>query len=135
MFGVTPPDLSIYLDTPLENARKLMLLKSSRSYTDRQYDEHEADIALQRNVRLNYATIASMGLVSPWRVVHTVLGDGPPTPPGNCVGNRQSRPWAARCWPGGRQEASHHFPRVVEPLGMSERKLVDLFPPDRTLTA
>ena len=75
MFGVTPPDLSIYLDTPLENARELMLLKSRRSYTDRQYDEHEADIALQRNVRRNYAIIASTGLAGPWRVVRTALGD------------------------------------------------------------
>lgn len=75
-FGVAPPDLSIYLDTPLANARELMLLKSRRSYTDRQYDEHEADTELQRNVRRNYATIASTELAGPWRVVHTVLGHG-----------------------------------------------------------
>jgi dTMP kinase len=72
MFGVIPPNLSIYLDTPIEKARELMLLKSRRSYTDRQYDEHEADNVLQRNVRQNYANIASAGLAGPWRVVHTV---------------------------------------------------------------
>lgn len=75
MFGAAPPDLSIYLDTPLENARELMLLKGARSYTDRQYDEHEADIVLQRDVRRNYAAIASTGLAGPWRVVRTVLDD------------------------------------------------------------
>ncbi len=75
MFGVTPPDLSIYLDMPLENARKLMLLKSRRSYTDRQYDEHEANTALQRNVRRNYASISSTGLAGPWRLVRTAFGD------------------------------------------------------------
>jgi len=74
-FGVAPPDLSIYLDTPIENARELMLLKGRRSYTDRQHDEHEADTALQRNVRRHYAAIASQGLVGPWRTVHTVSGD------------------------------------------------------------
>jgi dTMP kinase len=74
IFGVTPPDLSIYLDMPLENARELMLLKSRRSYTDRQYDEHEANTALQRNVRRNYASIAATGLAGPWRVVRNVCG-------------------------------------------------------------
>jgi dTMP kinase len=75
MFGVAPPDLSIYLDTPLVNATELMLLKGRRSYTDRQHDEHEADTALQRNVRRYYATVASAGLAGPWRVVRTVSGN------------------------------------------------------------
>lgn len=75
MFGVTPPDLSIYLEMPLEAARELMLGKGKRSYTDRQYDEHEADIALQRNVRRNYASIASKGLAGRWRVVQAAIGD------------------------------------------------------------
>jgi len=70
-FGVVPPDLSIYLDTPLDEARKLMLLKDKRSYTDDQFDQHEADIALQNAVRRNYAEMARTGLAGPWRVVHT----------------------------------------------------------------
>jgi dTMP kinase len=75
-FGVQPPDLSIYLDTPLEMAHQLMLLKHRRSYTDRQYDEHEADLELQRRVRENYATIARSGLAGPWHVVSTVAQSG-----------------------------------------------------------
>lgn len=73
-FGVVPPDLSIYLDTPLDEARKLMLLKDKRSYTDDQFDQHEADIALQNAVRRNYAEMARTGLAGPWRVVHTRAG-------------------------------------------------------------
>ena len=70
-FGVVPPDLSIYLDTPLAAARHLMLLKARRSYTDRQYDEHEADLALQHAVRRNYAALADGGLAGSWRTVRT----------------------------------------------------------------
>jgi dTMP kinase len=71
-FGVQPPDLSIYLDTPLETAHQLMLLKHRRSYTDRQYDEHEADLELQLRVRENYARIAQDGLAGAWQVVNTM---------------------------------------------------------------
>ena len=70
-FEVPPPDLSIYLDTPLEAALRLMQLKDKRSYTDRQYDEHEADVVLQRAVRLNYSKIAQMQLAGPWKTVKT----------------------------------------------------------------
>jgi dTMP kinase len=76
MLGVPPPDLSIYLDTPLDTARELMLLKNQRSYTDRQYDEHEADIALQNAVRRNYAAMADLNLAGPWRVVRTTFSAG-----------------------------------------------------------
>ena len=79
-FCVRPPDLSIYLDTPLERAREFMLLKQRRSYTDRQYDEHEADIQLQRKVRENYTQIARSGLAGPWHVVETVGDSGLRTP-------------------------------------------------------
>tara|TARA_R110000787_G_scaffold231546_3_gene338923 strand:- start:8115 stop:8831 length:717 start_codon:yes stop_codon:yes gene_type:complete len=72
-FQVPPPDLSIYLDTPLEAARGLMQLKDKRSYTDRQYDEHEADVALQRAVRLNYSKVAEMQLAGPWETVQTTM--------------------------------------------------------------
>lgn len=73
-FGVAPPHLSIYLDTPLETARELMLRKQRRSYTERQFDEHEADNTLQRNVRRNYAAIAEAGLDGPWYTIHTTRG-------------------------------------------------------------
>jgi dTMP kinase len=75
-FGVLPPDLSIYIDTPLEAAKKLMMLKSARSYTDRKYDEHEADTVLQEAVRRNYADMAQMGLAGPWQVVQTTSPSG-----------------------------------------------------------
>jgi dTMP kinase len=74
-FEVPSPDLSIYLDTPFDAARRLMQLKDMRSYTDRKYDEHEADTALQRAVRRNYMTVADMGLAGPWRIVRTAVGE------------------------------------------------------------
>jgi len=73
-FGVTPPDLSIYLDTPVSHARKLILQKHRRSYTDRAYDEHEADLALQKQVRTNYSLLASTNVLSPWHIVSTAVG-------------------------------------------------------------
>ena len=75
MFGVLPPDLSIYLDTPLDEARRLMLLKARRSYTDEAFDQYEADTALQAAVRQNYAEMTRSGLAGPWRVVQTKADD------------------------------------------------------------
>lgn len=75
MFGVEPPHLSIYLDAPLDHAQRLMLLKDQRSYTDRQYDEHEADLDLQDRVRHSYQALAAKAEFGPWRVVHATQGD------------------------------------------------------------
>lgn len=68
-FALPAPALSIYLDTPWEMARTLILQKAQRSYTDRSYDEHEADAALQQRVRANYETIVAAGLLGPWQIV------------------------------------------------------------------
>ncbi|MBB2199877.1 MAG: hypothetical protein ABF479_15835 [Gluconacetobacter sp.] len=79
-FGVEPPKLSIYLDTPIKIAYELISLKHRRSYTEKQYDEHEADLELQRRVRENYTTIVENGLAGTWEVVNTVtpIGMRPP---------------------------------------------------------
>jgi dTMP kinase len=68
-FQLPSPSLSIYLDTPWEMARAMILQKAERSYTDRSYDEHEADAALQQRVRANYEAIAAAGLLGPWQIV------------------------------------------------------------------
>ncbi len=68
-FALPAPTLSIYLDTPWEIARALILRKAQRSYTERSYDEHEADVALQARVRANYEAIAAADLLGPWQVV------------------------------------------------------------------
>jgi dTMP kinase len=68
-FALPAPQLSIYLDTPWEMAKALILQKAQRSYTDRSYDEHEADAALQRRVRANYEAIVAAGLLGPWQIV------------------------------------------------------------------
>jgi dTMP kinase len=68
-FGVKPPDLSIYLDTPLEHSRRLMMLKEQRTYTNRRLDEHEVDLALQDQVRFNYEMLAGDSQYGPWRIV------------------------------------------------------------------
>lgn len=68
-FALPAPALSIYLDTPWEMARAMILQKAQRSYTDRSYDEHEADAALQQRVRANYEVIVAAGLLGPWQIV------------------------------------------------------------------
>ena len=72
LFALPPPDLSVYLDTPLEIARELILRKRTRDYTDRNYDEHEADLELQRRVRENYSLMVEQNLAGPWLHVTTV---------------------------------------------------------------
>lgn len=67
--GLPAPTFSIYLDTPWELSRDLILRKAQRSYTDRSYDEHEADVALQRRVRDNYAAMVAANLLGPWHIV------------------------------------------------------------------
>ncbi|WP_431469870.1 thymidylate kinase [Sphingosinithalassobacter sp. LHW66-3] len=79
-FALPRPDLSIYLDTPWEIAKALILQKRKRSYTDRSYDEHEADAALQLRVRTNYEAMVAAGLLGPWRIVHA-SSDGAMRPP------------------------------------------------------
>jgi len=83
-FALPRPALSIYLDTPWELARALILKKAQRSYTDRSFDEYEADVALQQRVRANYETIVAAGLLGPWRVVRASEG-GAMRPPGAIV--------------------------------------------------
>ncbi|WP_109806364.1 dTMP kinase [Sphingosinithalassobacter portus] len=68
-FALPLPALNIYLDTPWELAREMILKKAQRSYTDRSYDVHEEDVALQQRVRANYEAIAAAGLLGSWRIV------------------------------------------------------------------
>ncbi len=81
-FGLPAPDLTLYLDTPMAVARELILHKRQRSYTDRAYDEHEADIALQARVREVYAALAEAGVLGRWQTVQTVR-DGAMRAPGD----------------------------------------------------
>lgn len=71
-FGLLAPGLTVYLDTPLDVARDLILRKRQRSYTDRSYDEHEADLALQARVREVYAMLAAGSVLGRWMTVRTV---------------------------------------------------------------
>jgi dTMP kinase len=71
-FGLPRPNLSIYLDTPLETALELMAKKHHRRYTNRVFDKHEEDLDLQRRVRENYEELVGNGLLSPWVIVTTV---------------------------------------------------------------
>lgn len=79
-FGLPAPALTVYLDTPLAVARDLILRKRQRSYTDRSYDEHEADIALQGRVRDVYATLAAGSVLGRWLTVRTVADGAMRTP-------------------------------------------------------
>ncbi|WP_066650884.1 MULTISPECIES: thymidylate kinase [Sphingomonas] len=79
-FALPLPALNVYLDTPLEVARDLILRKRQRSYTDRSYDEHEADLALQAGVRRCYVAMAAQSVLGHWQTVHTVEGGTMRTP-------------------------------------------------------
>jgi dTMP kinase len=83
-FALPAPAVSIYLDTPWELARALILQKAQRSYTDKSFDAYEADIALQQRVRANYEAIVAADLLGPWQVVRASEG-GAMRPPGDIV--------------------------------------------------
>ncbi|AJP72235.1 dTMP kinase [Sphingomonas hengshuiensis] len=83
-FGLPVPALSIYLDTPWELARAMILQKAQRSYTDQSFDAYEADIALQQRVRANYESMVAAALLGPWRVVRASEG-GAMRPPAAIV--------------------------------------------------
>ena len=68
-FALPSPSLSIYLDTPWDLARAMILQKAERSYTAKSYDEYEADVALQQRVRANYEAIVAADRLGPWRTV------------------------------------------------------------------
>ncbi len=72
-FALPAPDLSVYLDTPAQVARGLILKKRRRSYTDEAFDAYEADAALQARVRENYAEMAAAGLLGRWATVATTV--------------------------------------------------------------
>lgn len=73
-FALPRPARSIYLDTPWDLARELILKKAQRSYTDKAFDAYEADIALQQRVRANYEAIVAGDLLGPWHIVHASDG-------------------------------------------------------------
>lgn len=68
-FALPRPALSIYLDTPWDLAKAMILQKAERSYTAKSYDEYEADVALQQRVRGNYEAIVAADLLGPWQIV------------------------------------------------------------------
>lgn len=68
-FALPAPALSIYLDTPWELAKAMILQKAERSYTDKSFDAYEADVALQQRVRGNYEAIVAANLLGPWQIV------------------------------------------------------------------
>ncbi|SFP93178.1 dTMP kinase [Sphingomonas rubra] len=79
-FGLPLPDLNVYLDTPADIARGLILRKRKRSYTDDPLDAYEADDGLQRRVRERYEAMVAEGLLGHWARVPTVV-DGALRPP------------------------------------------------------
>ena len=79
-FALPPPDVQVYLATPVEVARELIARKRRRSYTDRTFDEYESDAALQARVRDNYAALAASGWAGRWVTVETVA-NGAMRPP------------------------------------------------------
>ncbi|MDG2534055.1 thymidylate kinase [Sphingomonas sp. HITSZ_GF] len=85
-FALPAPALSIYLDTPWDLARTLILQKAERSYTAKSFDEYEADVALQQRVRANYESIVGANLLGPWQIVHA-SAEGTMRAPGDIVGD------------------------------------------------
>ncbi|WP_425228799.1 dTMP kinase [Sphingomonas sp.] len=80
-FALPPPDLSVYLATPVDVARRQIAMKRHRDYTDATFDVNEADAALQARVRDNYTALAAADYAGRWATVETVR-DGTMRAPG-----------------------------------------------------
>ena len=79
-FALPPPDLSVYLATPVDVARRQIAQKRQRSYTELTFDRNEADAALQARVRENYAALAAADYAGRWVTVATVAEGAMRTP-------------------------------------------------------
>ena len=79
-FALPPPDLSVYLATPVDIARRQIALKRQRSYTQAAFDVNEADTSLQVRVRENYALLAAAEYAGRWVTVQTVVDGAMRTP-------------------------------------------------------
>lgn len=71
IFALPAASVTFYLDTPLDVAIRLVAQKQGRDYTDRVFDEHEADYALQSSVRKNYTWLAANDRSTVWRTVRS----------------------------------------------------------------
>lgn len=58
IFGIRRPDLTFFLDVPLEVSKSLVLKKSARSYTEKKEDIHEASYEYLHNVYSAYIELA-----------------------------------------------------------------------------
>ncbi|MGJ4914167.1 hypothetical protein ACQR10_03620 [Bradyrhizobium sp. HKCCYLRH2060] len=74
-FGVPAPNLSILLRMPVAQAKRLVSMKSTRSYTESVFDLHEADDELQRKIYESYSVLVRESIVSAWMVVEPVVGE------------------------------------------------------------
>lgn len=74
VYGLPHPDVSILLRLPHNNAKELIGRKASRSYTDRVYDLHEDDDALQNSLRDTYDDLAKRNSLGKWASVNIQEG-------------------------------------------------------------
>lgn len=79
-FALPVPDLTVYLATPVDVARRQIAQKRQRSYTDATFDQNEADAALQLRVRQNYAALAAADYAGRWVTIETVAAGTMRTP-------------------------------------------------------
>ncbi len=77
IFGLPRPDMTIFLDVPINVSTKLVLQKKQRSYTDDQEDIHERDYEYMKNVYEFYGYLANR---NSWEVVDCVDDSGVRSP-------------------------------------------------------
>ena len=69
LYGLPEPDLTVWLDLPVEIARKRVALKAAREYTDREADIQEEDLGHLARASAVYEQLASS---SGWARIDTV---------------------------------------------------------------
>lgn len=78
VFALPRPDLQLYLRMPPATARRLVLRKAKRTYTDRGLDVYEEDAARQARSGEIYEWLAETGFGGPWQIVEGADDQGEP---------------------------------------------------------
>ena len=73
IYGLPRPDLTVYLELPVEEAQRLISLKAARSYTDQKADIQESNTGYLERVAAGYRMLATDGA---WRRVSCIGPDG-----------------------------------------------------------
>jgi len=68
-YGMPKPDLTLYLDVPVEVATKLVTEKKEREYTKLEKDIHEKNAGYLADCKEVYESLVAQNIAGPWKCI------------------------------------------------------------------